>query len=31
MTITAKSPAEIRRALRLAATLVGLSLSLGAC
>jgi pilus assembly protein CpaD len=31
MTITAKSPAEIRRALRLAATLVGLSLSLAAC
>src|SRR5262245_44232236 len=31
MTITAKSPAEIRRALRLSATLVGLSLSLAAC
>jgi pilus assembly protein CpaD len=31
MTITAKSPADRSRALRLAATLVGLSLSLGAC
>src|SRR5215470_13237663 len=31
MTITAKSPAEIRRALRLATALVGLSLSLAAC
>jgi pilus assembly protein CpaD len=31
MTITAKSPADRNRALRLAATLVGLSLSLGAC
>jgi pilus assembly protein CpaD len=31
MTITAKSPADRNRALRLAATLIGLSLSLGAC
>jgi pilus assembly protein CpaD len=31
MTITAKTPADRSRALRLAATLVGLSLSLGAC
>ena len=31
MTITAKPPAERRRSLRLAATLIGLSVSLGAC